>query len=87
MLTHYACQISWYICTIIPIIFLSLRIISRYNRFGRLSIDDGFLILGACCLIGDLAIQQHMWNLGMANMAGATREEFIQIMKVDGVVS
>ncbi|KAG9755172.1 hypothetical protein KCU59_g130, partial [Aureobasidium melanogenum] len=29
-------------------------------RFGRLTLDDYFLILAAACLIGDLAIQQHM---------------------------
>ncbi|KAH0378992.1 hypothetical protein KCU92_g8403, partial [Aureobasidium melanogenum] len=74
--------ISWYICTIIPCFFLFLRLFSKWQRFGRLTLDDYFLILAAACLIGDLAIQQHMWNLGMANMADASQEDFIGIMKM-----
>lgn len=54
----------------------------RVRKFGALAVDDGLLVLAACCLIGDLVIQKHMWNLGMADMANATREEFIQIMKM-----
>ncbi|CAD0027527.1 unnamed protein product [Aureobasidium pullulans] len=74
--------ISWYICTIIPCFFLFLRLFSRWQKFGRLALDDYFLILAALCLIGDLAIQQHMWNLGLGNMAEASQEDFIGIMKV-----
>ncbi|RKL14329.1 hypothetical protein BFJ68_g6294 [Fusarium oxysporum] len=74
--------ISWYICTVIACIFLILRIWVRVRKLGLLAIDDGLIILAACCLIGDLIIQQHMWNLGMADMANASRDEFIQIMKM-----
>ncbi|KAI5246447.1 hypothetical protein E4T42_06377 [Aureobasidium subglaciale] len=74
--------ISWYICTIIPCFFLFLRLFSRWQRFGRLAIDDCFLILAAACLIGDLAIQQHMWNLGLGDMANASQEDFVGIMKM-----
>jgi hypothetical protein len=52
------------------------------RKLGLLAIDDGLIILAACCLIGDLIIQQHMWNLGMADIPNASRENFIQIMKV-----
>jgi hypothetical protein len=40
-------------------------------------------VLAAGCLVGDLAIQQHMWNLGMANIAGTNEDEFMNIMKVN----
>ncbi|KAF4337987.1 srpk, partial [Fusarium beomiforme] len=73
--------VSWYICTVIACIFLILRIWVRVRK-GLFGIDDGLIILSACCLIGDLIIQQHMWNLGMADMANASREDFIQIMKM-----
>ncbi|KAF4500480.1 srpk [Fusarium agapanthi] len=74
--------ISWYICTVVACIFLALRIWVRVRKLGLLGIDDGLIILAACCLIGDLIIQQHMWNLGMADMASASRDDFIQIMKM-----
>ncbi|KAI4852144.1 hypothetical protein E4T44_01683 [Aureobasidium sp. EXF-8845] len=74
--------ISWYICTIVPCFFLFLRLFSRWQRFGRLSLDDYFLVLAALCLTGDLAIQQHMWNLGLGNIGGASQEQFIGIMKM-----
>jgi hypothetical protein len=54
----------------------------RWKTFRAFALDDGFLVLAACCLIGDLIIQQHMWNLGMAEIPTATRGEFIEIMKV-----
>ncbi|KAL3292425.1 integral membrane protein PTH11 [Colletotrichum asianum] len=74
--------ISWYICTVAATLFLVLRLWVRIRRFKALGIDDGLLILSTCCLIGDLIIQQHMWNLGMAEISKATREEFIQIMQM-----
>lgn len=55
----------------------------RIRKFGALAVDDGLIILATCCLIGDLIIQQHMWNLGMADIPSASQEDFIQIMKVD----
>jgi hypothetical protein len=54
----------------------------KWRTFGAFALDDGFLTLAACCLVGDLIIQQHMWNLGMAVIPTTTREEFIEIMKV-----
>ncbi|KAF6805731.1 hypothetical protein CSOJ01_09299 [Colletotrichum sojae] len=74
--------ISWYICTAAAAVFLVLRLWIRIRRFKSLAIDDGLIILSTCCLIGDLVIQQHMWNLGMAEIPTASREEFIQIMQV-----
>ncbi|KAF4460611.1 integral membrane PTH11 [Fusarium albosuccineum] len=74
--------VSWYICTAVACIFLITRLWIRIRKFGSLGLDDGFIILASCCLIGDLVIQQHMWNLGMAEIPKASREEFIQIMKM-----
>ncbi|TDZ35267.1 hypothetical protein C8035_v009789 [Colletotrichum spinosum] len=74
--------ISWYICTVAAAIFLILRLWIRIRRFKALGIDDALLVLSICCLIGDLVIQQHMWNLGMADIPSATREEFVQIMQM-----
>ncbi|CZR60635.1 related to integral membrane protein PTH11 [Phialocephala subalpina] len=56
--------ISWWICTFFALIFLGARLFVKFRKFGTLSIDDGFLILAALCLVGDLAIQQYMWNEG-----------------------
>ncbi|EFY93681.1 hypothetical protein MAC_00172 [Metarhizium acridum CQMa 102] len=74
--------ISWYICTVAAVLFLVARLSTRYQRLRLLGTDDGLITLAACCLIGDLIIQQYMWNLGMAEIPKASREEFIQIMKV-----
>ncbi|KAL0933657.1 uncharacterized protein CTRU02_210456 [Colletotrichum truncatum] len=74
--------VSWYICTVAAAIFLLLRLWVRFRRFKTLGVDDGLLILSLCCLIGDLIIQQHMWNLGMSEIPKASREEFIQIMQM-----
>ncbi|KAF4440863.1 hypothetical protein F53441_12174 [Fusarium austroafricanum] len=74
--------ISWYICTAIACIFLILRIWIRVRKLGLLAIDDALIILATCCLIGDLIIQQYMWNLGMADIPNASREDFIKIMKM-----
>ncbi|RSL47469.1 hypothetical protein CEP54_013383 [Fusarium duplospermum] len=74
--------ISWYICTVVACLFLAARLWIRFRKFGTLAIDDGLIILATCCLIGDLVIQQHMWNLGMAEIPKASRENFIQIMKM-----
>ncbi|KAM0296009.1 hypothetical protein HYE67_005282 [Fusarium culmorum] len=74
--------VSWYISTVVACIFLVLRLWIRARKLGSLQIDDAFIILSACCLIGDLIIQQHMWNLGMANIPGATREQFKGMMQM-----
>ncbi|OBS22804.1 hypothetical protein FPOA_09130 [Fusarium poae] len=74
--------VSWYISTVVACIFLILRLWIRVRKLGSLQIDDGFIILSACCLIGDLIIQQHMWNLGMANIPGATPEQFKGMMQM-----
>ncbi|KAG8408352.1 hypothetical protein J3459_017893 [Metarhizium acridum] len=74
--------ISWYICTVAAVLFLVARLSTRYQRLRLLGTDDGLITLAACCLIGDLIIQQYMWNLGMAEIPKASREEFIQIMKM-----
>ncbi|KAF4956394.1 hypothetical protein FSARC_11596 [Fusarium sarcochroum] len=74
--------ISWYICTAVACIFLILRLWVRVRKLGALGIDDGFIAFATACLIGDLAIQQHMWNLGMADIGNAGPENFVQIMKM-----
>jgi hypothetical protein len=55
---------------------------ARWSRTGRLGIDDFFVLLALSCLIGDLAIQQHMWNLGLGDMSTVTPENFTGIMKM-----
>ncbi|KHN94894.1 uncharacterized protein MAM_07313 [Metarhizium album ARSEF 1941] len=78
--------VSWYICTAVAVLFVIARLFSRYHRLGSLCIDDGLVTLAACCLIGDLIIQQYMWNLGMAEIRKASRQDFIQIMKIQMIV-
>lgn len=55
---------------------------TRWSMFGRLAIEDGLIILALLCLIGDLSIQQHMWNLGLGNMATVTPEKLKGIMQM-----
>ncbi|KAH7183559.1 uncharacterized protein B0J16DRAFT_290168 [Fusarium flagelliforme] len=74
--------VSWYISTVVACLFLILRLWIRVRKLGSLQIDDAFIVLSACCLIGDLVIQQHMWNLGMANIGGATPEQFKGMMQM-----
>ncbi|KAH7364734.1 hypothetical protein BKA65DRAFT_143859 [Rhexocercosporidium sp. MPI-PUGE-AT-0058] len=74
--------VSWYICTIVAVAFLGARLVVKWLRFKSFSLDDGFLVLAGGCLIADLVIQQHMWNLGMANIPTATRSEFVGIMQM-----
>jgi hypothetical protein len=52
------------------------------QKFGSLALDDGLIILATACLWGDLIIQQYMWHLGMANIPGATPEQFKKLMQV-----
>ncbi|KAL2060205.1 hypothetical protein VTL71DRAFT_9600 [Oculimacula yallundae] len=74
--------VSWYICTIVAIAFLSARFVVKWMRFKAFSLDDGFLALAGACLITDLVIQQHMWNLGMATPQLASKSEFEGIMQM-----
>ncbi|KAH8679438.1 hypothetical protein BGZ61DRAFT_457160 [Ilyonectria robusta] len=74
--------VSWYVCTIVAFIFVVARLWIRVSKFGSLALEDGFIILATCCLVGDLAIQQYMWNLGMAEMGTASRQDFIHIMQM-----
>lgn len=55
---------------------------TRWTKFGGLAIEDALIILALLCLIGDLAIQQHMWNLGLGNMAAVTTENLRGIMQM-----
>ncbi|CZT02820.1 related to integral membrane protein PTH11 [Rhynchosporium graminicola] len=73
---------SWYICTIVAVFFLSARLVVKWIRFKAFSLDDGFLGLAGTCLVTDLVIQQHMWNLGMATPQLASRAEFEGIMQM-----
>ncbi|KAJ4305791.1 hypothetical protein N0V90_001323 [Kalmusia sp. IMI 367209] len=74
--------ISWYICTIASVPFVALRMYSRWTRIGYLAIEDYLIILAVCCLIGDLGIQQHMWNLGLGDMSTVTPEKLKGIMQM-----
>jgi hypothetical protein len=49
---------------------------------GNLGLDDYLILLALGCLIGDLAIQQHMWNLGLNDMSKVTPGNFKQIMQM-----
>ncbi|KAF2020340.1 hypothetical protein BU24DRAFT_360743 [Aaosphaeria arxii CBS 175.79] len=74
--------VSWYICTIAAVPFVGLRMHTRWTRFGGLAIEDYLIILALLCLIGDLVIQQHMWNLGLGNMATITPAHFKELMQM-----
>ncbi|KAH3934230.1 hypothetical protein HBH98_041040 [Parastagonospora nodorum] len=74
--------VSWYVCTIATVPFVALRMYSRWKRIGNLGIDDYLILLAVGCLIGDLAIQQHMWNLGLGDPSKATPEQFKGIMQM-----
>jgi hypothetical protein len=55
---------------------------ARWKRLGNLGIDDFLILLSLTCLIGDLIIQQHMWNLGLGHMSTVTPENFKGIMQM-----
>ncbi|KAF2830752.1 hypothetical protein CC86DRAFT_367438 [Ophiobolus disseminans] len=74
--------VSWYICTVATFPFVALRMYSRWKRVGKFWIDDYLVLLAVCCLIGDLVIQQHMWNLGLGDMSTITPENFKGIMQM-----
>ncbi|OAA47100.1 hypothetical protein NOR_02736 [Metarhizium rileyi] len=74
--------VSWYICAAAAVLFLFARLCTRYQRLSSLGMDDALITIAACCLIGDLVIQQYMWNLGMAEIAHASRDNFIKIMEM-----
>ncbi|KAG4416297.1 hypothetical protein IFR04_010578 [Cadophora malorum] len=74
--------VSWYICTFFALAFLFARLVVKWLRFKAFSLDDGFLVLAGGCLLADLIIQQHMWNLGMAAPQNASRSEFVGIMQM-----
>ncbi|KAH8660722.1 hypothetical protein BGZ60DRAFT_566429 [Tricladium varicosporioides] len=74
--------ISWYVCTVAAVCFLAVRLVVKWRKFKAFTIDDYLLILAASCLIGDLAIQQYMWDRGMASIGTASRENFVNIMQM-----
>jgi hypothetical protein len=49
---------------------------------GNLGIDDVLVMIALFCLIGDLGIQQHMWNLGLGDMSMVTPANFKAIMQM-----
>lgn len=55
---------------------------TRWKRIGNLGIDDFLVLVALLCLIGDLVIQQHMWNLGLGDMSQVTPENFKGIMQM-----
>jgi hypothetical protein len=62
--------------------FVALRMYSRWARLGSLAIEDYLIVLSLCCLIGDLGIQQHMWNLGLGDMSTITPDKLKGIMQM-----
>lgn len=74
-------QVSWYVCPSLAWILVIARLFARWRKLGSLRLDDAFIILSECCLAGDLAIQQHMWNMGMAEIPKASRDNYIEMMK------
>jgi hypothetical protein len=75
-------QVSWYVCTIATLPFIALRMYVRWTKIGSPGIDDFLVFLALGCLIGDLVIQQHMWNLGLGDMSTVTPENFKGIMQM-----
>lgn len=75
-------QVSWYVCTVATLPFVALRMYTRWIRVGTLGIDDYLVLVAVACLIGDLGIQQHMWNLGLGDMSKATPADFKGIMQM-----
>ena len=55
---------------------------TRWSRMGNFAIEDYLIVLSLLCLIGDLAIQQHMFNLGLGDMSKATFEDVKGIMQM-----
>jgi hypothetical protein len=55
---------------------------AKWRRAGSLKVDDYLVLLALCCLIGDLGIQQHMWNLGLGDMSTVSPENFKDIMQM-----
>ncbi|KAF2452134.1 hypothetical protein P171DRAFT_493824 [Karstenula rhodostoma CBS 690.94] len=74
--------VAWYICTAAAVPFVALRMYSRWTRIGKLAIEDFLIILALCCFSGELAIQQHMWNLGLGDMPKVKPENFKGIIQM-----
>ncbi|OAK99622.1 hypothetical protein IQ06DRAFT_337084 [Phaeosphaeriaceae sp. SRC1lsM3a] len=74
--------VSWYVCTVAAVPFVALRMYTRWSRLGLFAIDDYLVLLALLCLIGDLGIQQHMWNLGLGDMSTVTPGNFKKIMQM-----
>ncbi|KAL4743802.1 hypothetical protein BDV11DRAFT_60615 [Aspergillus similis] len=74
--------VAWYVCTVVACVFLVARLSVRWRLLKRLYLDDIFVALAALCLIGDLAIQHYMFNQGMSDMAHASTENAIRMMKM-----
>jgi hypothetical protein len=62
--------------------FVALRMFTRWRRLGNLGLDDYLILLALGCLIGDLAIQQYMWHLGLGDMSKVTPGNFKKIMQM-----
>lgn len=55
---------------------------TRWDKFGCLAVEDMLIVLALLCLIGDLGIQQHMWNLGLGDIASVTPDKLRGIMQM-----
>ncbi|KAF1966324.1 hypothetical protein BU23DRAFT_574141 [Bimuria novae-zelandiae CBS 107.79] len=75
-------KITWYICTVAAVPFVAMRMYSRWSRLGSLAIEDYLIVLSLCCLIGDLGIQQHRWNLGLGHMSTVTPDKLKGILRM-----
>lgn len=73
---------SWYVCTVSAVPFVCLRLYTRWAKFGGLALEDGLILIALLCLVSDLGIQQHMWNLGLGDMTSVTPEKLKGIMQM-----
>jgi hypothetical protein len=55
---------------------------ARKKRLGNLGIDDYLILFAVACLIGDLVIQQHMWDLGLGDMSTVSPANLKGIMQM-----
>ncbi|CAG8957029.1 hypothetical protein HYFRA_00012510 [Hymenoscyphus fraxineus] len=75
--------VSWYITTVLAVVFLAARFFVKWRKFGIWQADDSFLVLAALCLVGTLVIQQYMWSEGMARPPQSSSfDQFVHIMQM-----
>ncbi|CAG8970959.1 hypothetical protein HYALB_00000940 [Hymenoscyphus albidus] len=75
--------VSWYIATVLAVLFVAARLFVKWRKFCIWQADDAFLVLAALCLVGTLGIQQYMWFEGMARPPQSSSfDHFVHIMQM-----